>query len=112
MQAHVQQAASESGLAAWRRSYYRLREMERQLVTAARMNEDPAGIDRRYREIEALRLATTELFTAAQVESVSHHVRLFRSSLSPGQAPQAASRSARTVPRNLAASVPALRAKP
>lgn len=69
---------AETGLTIWRRSYYRLRALERQLVDASRGAEEPGQIEALYREIEALRLATSELFTAAQVESVSHHVKLFR----------------------------------
>jgi hypothetical protein len=76
MQADDQHAPPESALAAWRRSYSRLRALERQLVEIARADE-PGDLAHLHREIEELRIATTGMFTTAQIESVSRHVKLF-----------------------------------
>jgi hypothetical protein len=72
------QGSPESALTAWRSSYYQLRGLERRLVDASRMGESPAVIERLFREVESLRLQTTEMFTVAQIESVSRHVMQFR----------------------------------
>ncbi|MDB5945284.1 MAG: hypothetical protein JWQ33_310 [Ramlibacter sp.] len=78
MDTDVKQAMPENGLTAWRRSYSRLRLLERQLVSVSRDAGSAADVERLYRQIEDLRQATTDLFTAAQKESVSRHVQVFR----------------------------------
>jgi hypothetical protein len=78
MEQHTKQGPTDAALTAWRKSYSRLRELERRLVSASRAAQDPAEIDNLYREVEALRSATTEMFTVAQIESVSRHVMQYR----------------------------------
>jgi hypothetical protein len=83
MEKDEKQPGSETDLAIWRRSYYQLRALERRLVDVAREIDDPAELEQLYREVEALRNTTSELFTAAQMESVSRHVKLFRAGRRP-----------------------------
>jgi hypothetical protein len=80
MDAEEKHATPENGLTAWRKSYQELRLLERQLVSGSRGTMDPDAIDALYGEIETLRLKTTDLFTAAQIESVSRHVKAYRGS--------------------------------
>lgn len=82
MNSDDKQAPPETGLTLWRRSYAELRSLERRLVSASREGDDPADVEALYRQVETLRLLTTDLFTAAQLESVSRHVQLFRTSSS------------------------------
>lgn len=76
------QSLQETALSAWRKSYHELRAVERQLVVAARNAEEPVKLDALYREIEQRRIATTDMFKVAQIESVSRHVTRFRTSFS------------------------------
>jgi hypothetical protein len=65
----------------WRRSYLRLRILERNLVTEARAGKDPIHIAAMYEKVEAVRLATSALFERAQTASMPHLVpSTFRSS--------------------------------
>jgi hypothetical protein len=81
------QAPPETGLTVWRRVYAQLRGLERKLVEASRAGQDASRLEGLYREIEALRQETTELFAAAQLESVSKHVELFRASAAVARGP-------------------------
>jgi hypothetical protein len=58
----------------WRRSYLRLRILERNLVTEARAGKDPIRIAAMYEKVESLRLATTALFERAQTASMAHQI--------------------------------------
>lgn len=63
----------------WRRSYLRLRMLERNLVSEARAGKDPAKIAALYEQVEAVRTATSELFHLAQTASMAHQIPFARS---------------------------------
>ena len=58
----------------WRRSYLRLRMLERNLVSETRAGKDPVKIAALYEKVEAVRTATTALFHSAQTASMSHYI--------------------------------------
>ena len=58
----------------WRRSYLRLRMLERVLVTETRAGKDPVKIAAMYEKVEAVRAATTALFHSAQTASMAHYI--------------------------------------
>jgi hypothetical protein len=58
----------------WRRSYLRLRMLERNLVTEARGGKDPTIIAAMYEKVEAARAATTALFHTAQTDGMAHQI--------------------------------------
>lgn len=58
----------------WRRSYLRLRMLERSLVSEARSGKDPVKIAAMYEKVDAARLATTALFQLAQTASMAHQI--------------------------------------
>ena len=63
----------------WRRSYLRLRILERNLVTEARAGKDPVRIASLYEKVESLREATSALFHVAQTASMQHYIPQERS---------------------------------
>ena len=63
----------------WRRSYLRLRMLERNLVTEARAGKDPVRIASLYEKVEAMREATSALFHVAQTASMQHYIPQERS---------------------------------
>ena len=63
----------------WRRSYLRLRTLERNLVTEARAGKDPVRIALLYQKVESLREATSALFHVAQTASMQHYIPQERS---------------------------------
>lgn len=58
----------------WRRSYLRLRMLERNLVSETRAGKDPVKIAALYEKVEAVRAATTALFHTAQTASMVHQI--------------------------------------
>lgn len=58
----------------WRRSYLRLRMLERNLVTEARAGKDPVRIAAMYEKVESVREATSALFHSAQTASMQHYI--------------------------------------
>lgn len=58
----------------WRRSYQRLRLLERNLVNEARSGQDPVMIAAMYEKVEAVRDATSALFHSAQTASMAHYI--------------------------------------
>lgn len=62
----------------WRRSYLRLRMLERNYVSEARAGRDPARIAALYDKVEAVRAATSALFHSAQTASMAHQVPSLR----------------------------------
>jgi hypothetical protein len=58
----------------WRRSYLRLRMLERNLVSETRAGKDPVRIAAMYEKVEAVRAATTALFHLAQTASMPHYI--------------------------------------
>jgi hypothetical protein len=58
----------------WRRSYLRLRMLERNFVSEARAGKDPVRIAALYEKVEAVRAATTALFHSAQTASMQHQI--------------------------------------
>ena len=58
----------------WRRSYLRLRMLERNLVSETRAGKDPVKIAALYEKVEAVRSATTALFHCAQTDSMQHYI--------------------------------------
>ncbi|MFC5496869.1 hypothetical protein ACFPOE_04920 [Caenimonas terrae] len=58
----------------WRRSYLRLRMLERNFVSESRSGRDPARIAAMYEKVEAVRAATTALFHSAQTASMAHQI--------------------------------------
>jgi hypothetical protein len=73
-----QQDAFKDSFASWRRSYLRLRMLERNLVSETRTGKDPVKIAALYEKVEALRRATTDLFQLAQTASMSHLIPVLR----------------------------------
>ena len=69
-----QKDAFKDTFTSWRRSYLRLRMLERNLVSEARSGKDPAKIAAMYERVEAVRLATTALFHLAQTASMAHQI--------------------------------------
>jgi hypothetical protein len=69
-----QQDVFQDSFTMWRRSYLRLRMLERNLVSETRSGKDPAKIAVLYEKVDALRCATTELFQLAQTASMSHQI--------------------------------------
>ena len=63
----------------WRRSYLRLRMLERNLVTEARAGKDPIQIASLYEKVEAVREQTSALFHVAQTASMQHYIPQERS---------------------------------
>jgi hypothetical protein len=63
----------------WRRSYLRLRILERNLVTEARAGKDPVKVAAMYERVEAARQATSALFHVAQTASMAHQIPNVRS---------------------------------
>ena len=63
----------------WRRSYLRLRMLERVLVTETRAGKDPVKIAAMYQKVESVRQATSALFHAAQTASMTHYIPQERS---------------------------------
>ena len=63
----------------WRRSYLRLRMLERVLVTETRAGRDPVKIARMHEKVESVRAATSALFHAAQTASMQHYIPQERS---------------------------------
>lgn len=74
-----QQDAFKDSFASWRRSYLRLRMLERNLVSETRSGKDAVKIAALYEKVEAMRRATTELFHRAQTASMSHLIPALRS---------------------------------
>jgi hypothetical protein len=62
----------------WRRSYLRLRMLERNLVSEARTGKDPAKIAALHGKVEAVRSATSALFHSAQTASMAHQIPVAR----------------------------------
>jgi hypothetical protein len=62
----------------WRRSYLRLRMLERNFVSESRSGRDPARIAAMYDKVEAVRAATTALFHSAQTASMPHQIPSLR----------------------------------
>ena len=58
----------------WRRSYLRLRMLERVLVTETRAGKDPVKIAAMYEKVESVRTATSALFHSAQTASMTHYI--------------------------------------
>jgi hypothetical protein len=58
----------------WRRSYLRLRMLERNLVDETRTGKDPVKIAAMHEKVEAVRVATTALFHSAQTASMAHQI--------------------------------------
>lgn len=58
----------------WRRSYMRLRMLERILVTEARAGNDPVKVAAMYKKVESVRTATSALFHVAQTASMAHYI--------------------------------------
>ena len=58
----------------WRRSYMRLRILERNLVTEARSGKDPVKVAALYEKVETVRLSTSALFHLAQTASMQHYI--------------------------------------
>jgi hypothetical protein len=58
----------------WRRSYLRLRMLERNLVNESRAGKDPVKIAAMYEKVEAVRATTTALFHSAQTASMAHQI--------------------------------------
>lgn len=58
----------------WRRSYLRLRILERKLVSETRSGQDPARIAAMYEQVESVRAATTALFHSVQTASMAHQI--------------------------------------
>ena len=58
----------------WRRSYMRLRILERTLVTEARSSKDSIKVAALYEQVEAVRLSTSALFHLAQTASMKHYI--------------------------------------
>jgi hypothetical protein len=58
----------------WRRSYLRLRMLERNLVSEARAGKDPVKIAALHEKVEAVRSATSALFHSAQTASMAHQI--------------------------------------
>ena len=58
----------------WRRSYLRLRMLERILVTETRTGKDPMKVAAMYKKVESVRTATSALFHAAQTASMAHYI--------------------------------------
>lgn len=69
-----QTALFEQTFTSWRRSYLRLRMLERNLVTEARSGKDPIRVAAMFERVEAMRLATTALFHLAQTASMTHQI--------------------------------------
>jgi hypothetical protein len=63
----------------WRRSYLRLRMLERNLVSETRAGKDPVRIAAMYEKVESVRAATTALFHSAQTASMAHYIPQERS---------------------------------
>ena len=63
----------------WRRSYLRLRMLERNLVSETRAGKDPVKIAAMYEKVEAVRTATSALFHSAQTASMAHYIPQERS---------------------------------
>ena len=63
----------------WRRSYLRLRMLERNLVSETRAGKDPVRIAAMYEKVESVRAATTALFHSAQTASMPHYIPQERS---------------------------------
>ena len=64
----------DSTFSRWRRSYLRLRLLERKLVSETRSGQDPARIAAMYDQVETARTATTALFHAVQTASMAHQI--------------------------------------
>ena len=62
----------------WRRSYLRLRILERNLVSEARSGKDPVKIAAMHAKVEAMRVATSALFQLAQTASMAHQIPSLR----------------------------------
>ncbi len=62
----------------WRRSYLRLRMLERNYVSEARAGRDPVRIAALYEKVEAVRAATSALFHSAQTASMAHQIPSMR----------------------------------
>ena len=58
----------------WRRSYMRLRILERNLVVEARSGKDTVKVAALYEKVEAVRLSTSALFHLAQTASMQHYI--------------------------------------
>lgn len=69
-----QKDAFKDTFSRWRRSYLRLRMLERNLVSEARAGKDPVKIAAMYEKVEAVRTATTALFHTAQTASMAHQI--------------------------------------
>ena len=69
-----QKDAFKDTFTSWRRSYLRLRMLERSLVSEARSGKDPVKIAAMHEKVEAARLATTALFQLAQTASMAHQI--------------------------------------
>lgn len=63
----------------WRRSYLRLRMLERNLVSEARSGKDPVKVAAMYEKVESAREATSALFHSAQTASMQHYIPQERS---------------------------------
>ena len=64
----------------WRRSYLRLRILERNLVSESRAGKDPVKIAAMYEKVEAVRLATSALFHLPNTASMPHQIPPVRNS--------------------------------
>ena len=69
-----QKDAFADSFATWRRSYLRLRMLERNLVTEARAGKDPVKVAALYEKVESVRLATSALFHDAQTASMQRDI--------------------------------------
>lgn len=58
----------------WRRSYLRLRTLERSLVSETRIGKDSVKITALYDKVEAVRTSTSALFHSAQTASMQHYI--------------------------------------
>ena len=74
-----QKDAFKDTFTSWRRSYLRLRILERNLVSEARSGKDPVKIAAMHEKVEAMRAATSALFQLAQTASMAHQIPSLRS---------------------------------
>ena len=58
----------------WRRSYLRLRMLERSLVSESRTGKDAVRLAELYDKVESVREATSALFHSAQTASMQHYI--------------------------------------
>lgn len=73
-----QKDAFKDTFTGWRRSYLRLRILERNLVSEARSGKDPVKIAAMHAKVEAMRAATSALFQLAQTASMVHQIPSLR----------------------------------